>query len=201
MPAPHHHRGSIEVRIPPDVGTRAAYGHHVTTQTTTTARTSTVLYTIVPSPIDPLVLTGDGDGVTGLFMSPAHGGPLVHDDWRPRGDAFRDVVEQLHAYFARELTVFDVALRPTGTPFQTKVWDALREIPYGQTTSYGELARRVGNANAPRAVGLANGRNPISIIVPCHRVIGADGRLIGYGGGLARKRFLLELEQRDRRLL
>lgn len=155
----------------------------------------------MPSPIDPLLLTGNGDVLTGLFMSPADGGPVVHDDWRRADHAFRDVVDALRAYFAGELTVFDVALGPTGTPFQMRVWQALREIPYGETTSYGELARRVGNPNGSRAVGLANGRNAISIIVPCHRVIGADGRLIGYGGGMPRKRFLLELEQRADRLL
>ena len=114
---------------------------------------------------------------------------------------FSDVVEQLDAYFAGELTSFEVPLRPLGSPFQIEVWKALQAIPYGHTTSYGALARQLGNANASRAVGLANGRNPISIIVPCHRVIGSDGRLVGYGGGMPRKRFLLELEQRANRLL
>lgn len=108
--------------------------------------------------------------------------------------AFRDVADQLAAYFAGELTEFDLALDPSGTPFQLTVWAALRTIPYGQTRSYADIARQIGSPTASRAVGLANGRNPISIIVPCHRVIGANGSLTGYGGGIERKRALLDLE-------
>jgi methylated-DNA-[protein]-cysteine S-methyltransferase len=103
---------------------------------------------------------------------------------------------QLAAYFAGELTSFDIALTMDGSRFQRAVWNGLREIPYGRTISYGELARRIGQPSASRAVGLANGRNPIAIVVPCHRVIGANGSLTGYGGGIDRKRFLLSLEQR-----
>jgi methylated-DNA-[protein]-cysteine S-methyltransferase len=114
----------------------------------------------------------------------------VHDK-----DAFPDVVEQLVAYFAGELTDFDVKLRLAGTTFQRRVWSALAEIPYGETMSYGELAQQIGQPSAFRAVGLANGRNPVAIIVPCHRVIGSSGALIGYGGGLDRKRLLLDLER------
>jgi methylated-DNA-[protein]-cysteine S-methyltransferase len=106
----------------------------------------------------------------------------------------RVAADQLAAYFAGERTDFDLPLSPSGTPFQLSVWRALLSIPYGETISYRELARRIGNAKAVRAVGAANGRNPIPIIVPCHRVIGADGSLTGYGGGLPRKRLLLELE-------
>ena len=109
-------------------------------------------------------------------------------------DRFKDVAAQLDAYFAGELTTFDIEVNLIGTPFQMVVWAHLREIPYGETISYGELARRVGNPNASRAVGLANGRNPVAIIVPCHRVIGANGSLTGYGGGLERKSWLLEHE-------
>ncbi|GAA4102829.1 methylated-DNA--[protein]-cysteine S-methyltransferase [Actinomadura miaoliensis] len=111
-------------------------------------------------------------------------------------EPFATVAEQLKAYFAGELTTFDLPLALHGTPFQLRVWAALQEIPYGETISYGELAQEIGKPTAARAVGLANGRNPISIIVPCHRVIGSTGSLTGYGGGLERKRFLLDFERR-----
>ena len=115
---------------------------------------------------------------------------------RTRDDAlFRSAREQLQAYFGGELRDFDLLLRPTGTDFQQRVWSALTEIPYGVTESYGELAARLGQPTASRAVGAANGRNPISIIVPCHRVIGKSGSLTGYGGGMARKRWLLSHEE------
>jgi len=106
----------------------------------------------------------------------------------------REVIRQLHAYFLGKLESFDVELAPEGTPFQQRVWKELLKIPYGETISYGELSRRIGNPNASRAVGLANGSNPIGIVVPCHRVIGANGTLTGYGGGLPRKKWLLEHE-------
>jgi methylated-DNA-[protein]-cysteine S-methyltransferase len=117
---------------------------------------------------------------------------IVDDAW------FKDVASQLDAYFAGELMTFDLEMDMIGTSFQRAVWTQLSAIPYGETISYGELAGRVGNPNASRAVGLANGRNPIAIIVPCHRVIGADGSLTGYGGGLERKTWLLDLETRHR---
>ncbi|HEX7610606.1 MAG TPA: methylated-DNA--[protein]-cysteine S-methyltransferase, partial [Solirubrobacteraceae bacterium] len=120
--------------------------------------------------------------------------PAQSPDWQHDDDALADVAGQLAAYFAGTLTEFDVQLELAGTDFQREVWQALRAIPYGETISYGELAQRVGKPSASRAVGLANGRNPIAIIVPCHRVIGADGSLTGYGGGLARKAWLLEHE-------
>jgi methylated-DNA-[protein]-cysteine S-methyltransferase len=118
-----------------------------------------------------------------------------HDGWEPDDDAFPQVVEQLEAYFAGERTEFDLALDLVGTSFQKRVWEALLTIPYGETRSYGEIARQIGAPGAFRAVGLANGHNPIGIIVPCHRVIGSNGSLTGYGGGLDRKRALLELEK------
>jgi methylated-DNA-[protein]-cysteine S-methyltransferase len=148
------------------------------------------------SPLGPLRLCGQEGVLQGLYMD-AHQGaadPRGTED----GDAFPDVVEQLDAYFAGELTRFDVRYELIGSSFQRTVWQALGEIPYGETISYGELARRIGTPSASRAVGLANGRNPVSIIVPCHRVIGANGTLTGYGGGIERKRFLLDLEQRTR---
>jgi methylated-DNA-[protein]-cysteine S-methyltransferase len=146
-----------------------------------------MLYTRHPSPVGDLLLLGSDDGLTGLYM---HGEPPAGARPAPF-DAARD---QLDAYFAGELERFDLPLAAAGTPFQLRVWDELQRIPFGETISYSELAERIGNPRTVRAVGLANGRNPISIIVPCHRVIGADGSLVGYGGGLERKRWLLEHE-------
>lgn len=121
--------------------------------------------------------------------------------WRESAEYLGETVRQLLAYFAGELEAFDLPLVPQGTPFQLAVWKRLCEIPYGETISYGELARRVGNPNASRAVGLANGSNPIPIVIPCHRVIGSNGKLTGYGGGLPIKEKLLALERRQLRLL
>lgn len=153
-------------------------------------------YIRFPSPLGPILLTSNGDGLTGLYMSEYKHGEEVRDDWTS-GDAaslLQEAKRQLAAYFEGTLKEFDVPLAMQGTPFQLRVWEELTHIPYGTTISYGELARRVGNPNASRAVGLANGRNPVSIIVPCHRVIGSDGKLIGYGGGLPRKSALLAFE-------
>ena len=144
--------------------------------------------TIVDSPIGPLTLSADEDGLTGLHM-----GALEVED-AMSSDRFGDAIEQLDSYWRGERRAFDLRLSLKGTPFQERVWRALTAIPYGTTISYGELARRVGNPRAVRAVGRANGRNPIAVIVPCHRVIGADGTLTGFGGGLDRKRTLLALE-------
>jgi methylated-DNA-[protein]-cysteine S-methyltransferase len=151
-------------------------------------------YTTIDSPIGELLLVGDGDALHGLYMQQGRRpiGPAA--EWRPASDPFADVCGQLGEYFAGERTAFDVALALHGSAFERRVWGALQEIPYGETTSYGELARRIGHPTAARAVGLANGRNPVAVIVPCHRVIGADGTLTGYGGGLERKRLLLDLE-------
>ncbi len=153
-------------------------------------------YTYYDSPVQPLLLTSDGTALTGIFMVEHRHGPEVGADWTEQTDAlpFAETKRQLTAYFAGELTEFDLPLAPQGTEFQRRVWQELRRIPYGTTLSYGELARRLGSPNASRAVGLANGRNPISIVIPCHRVIGANGKLVGYGGGLSRKDMLLSLE-------
>ena len=147
-----------------------------------------------PSPIGPLLLVSNGDALTGLYMTEHVGGPAPQPHWQCDESRFAAVCEQLTAYFANELREFDIPLAPQGTEFQQKVWQALREIPFGETLSYGELARRINQPAASRAVGRANGLNPISIIVPCHRVIGANGTLTGYGGGLDRKRWLLAHE-------
>ncbi|QEH33824.1 Methylated-DNA--protein-cysteine methyltransferase [Aquisphaera giovannonii] len=147
-------------------------------------------YWTLASPIGPLLLTSGGDALTGLHM--AGRGPEA--GWIQDAGPFRSVVQALDAYFEGELARFDVPLDLGGTPFQQRVWSELREIPFGRAISYAELARRVGKPGASRAVGSANGRNPVSIIVPCHRVIASDGGLGGYGGGLDRKRWLLEHE-------
>lgn len=149
----------------------------------------------VDSPVGPLTLAGSDDVLTNLRMQDQTHPPSDRPLWRDSPHAFPDVVDQLEAYFAGELTEFDVALRHDGTEFQQRVWRALVEIPYGETRSYGALAESIGKPGAARAVGLANGRNPIGIIVPCHRVIGGSGALTGYGGGLHRKQLLLQLEQ------
>lgn len=151
-------------------------------------------YTVFPSPVGKLALLGDGVALTGCYFTEA-GHPGDPTDGLDRDDqAFAEVERQLGEYFAGERTEFDLELAPSGTEFQLRVWAQLREIPYGATCSYGDVAHAIGATNGFRAVGLANGRNPISIIVPCHRVIGANGSLTGYGGGMDRKRFLLDLE-------
>ncbi|KPI28022.1 Methylated-DNA--protein-cysteine methyltransferase [Actinobacteria bacterium OV320] len=151
-------------------------------------------HTIVDSPYGPLTLVADDGVLCGLYMTEQRHRP-PEENFGPRDDTlFGDAEEQLEAYFAGELKEFSLELRLHGTPFQRSVWDGLRRIPYGETRTYGELAEALGNPTASRAVGLANGRNPIGIIVPCHRVIGAGGGLTGYGGGLDRKRRLLDFE-------
>jgi methylated-DNA-[protein]-cysteine S-methyltransferase len=160
-----------------------------------------VHYTHLPSPIGPLLLVCDSSGIRQITF-PQGGRPLSPEpDWQEDQSAFAELTTQLRAYFAGELENFDVPLAPAGTPFQKKVWDELCKIPYGETISYGALAKRIGNPNASRAVGLANGSNPIPIVIPCHRVIGSNGKLTGYGGGLPIKEKLLALEKRQLRLL
>ena len=156
-----------------------------------------MVYTWMDSPVGRLLLAADDRGLRRLLFADAEPQP----GWVPDGDALRPVRDQLAAYFDGKLREFDINLAPEGTPFQLRVWRALLDIPYGQTISYGELARTIGNPAASRAVGLANGSNPISIIVPCHRVIGASGKLTGYGGGLERKSWLLALERQQLPLL
>ena len=152
-------------------------------------------YRTIDSPIGPLTLAGHGCVLTNLRMVDQTYEPS-RTGWLLDQGAFSDAVDQLDAYFAGELTDFDVELDLRGTEFQQRVWKALLTIPYGETRSYGEIAEQIGAPGSARAVGLANGHNPIAIIVPCHRVIGASGQLTGYGGGLDRKRTLLELEKR-----
>ncbi len=153
----------------------------------------TCLYSVMMSPIGELLLTSDGEALTGLHMSLRQGKPAPGPGptWKRDDRALRPAREQLRAYFAGELRVFELQLRMMGTPFQRLVWNGLLEIPFGATWSYAELARHVGRPGASRAVGAANGRNPIGIVVPCHRVIGSDGTLTGYGGGVDRKEWLL----------
>ncbi|MCW2601324.1 MAG: cysteine methyltransferase [Frankiales bacterium] len=149
--------------------------------------------TIVDSPLGPLTLVAADGALAGIYMVDQRHLPDLD---LPRDDtALPEVKEQLAAYWARELKGFDVPLAMVGTLFQQQVWAGLRTIPYGETWSYGELAAAVGRPGASRAVGLANGRNPVAVIVPCHRVVGSDGRLTGYGGGLERKQWLLDLER------
>ncbi len=157
---------------------------------------SDLLYTTIDSPIGELLLLGDGRALHGLYMQDGRRPMAIAPGWRPSPSAFGEEIEQLAEYFAARRMSFEVTLAMYGTPFQLRVWRALQEIGYGETISYGELARRIDLPSAARAVGMANGCNPIGIIVPCHRVIGADGTLTGYGGGLERKRLLLELEAR-----
>ncbi|RDH74084.1 methylated-DNA--[protein]-cysteine S-methyltransferase [Mycolicibacterium moriokaense] len=148
----------------------------------------------VDSPVGRLTLAGRDGRLMHLRMVDQTYEPS-HDGWVPDDAAFPEAVEQLESYFAGRLFDFDLELDLVGTPFQRSVWAALQSIPYGQTRSYGEIAAQIGSPAASRAVGLANGHNPIGIIVPCHRVIGANGSLTGYGGGLDRKRALLALEK------
>jgi methylated-DNA-[protein]-cysteine S-methyltransferase len=156
-----------------------------------------MFFTHVDSPVGPLTLVGDGAGLRQLLFG--HHKPQA--EWRPDGKPLAEAACQLRAYFGGELKEFALTLAPEGTAFQLAVWRQLSQIPYGETISYGELARRVGNPKASRAVGLANGSNPIAIIVPCHRVIGSNGKLTGYGGGLPIKEQLLALERKQLRLL
>jgi methylated-DNA-[protein]-cysteine S-methyltransferase len=159
-------------------------------------------HVIVDSPIGLLTLVAADGELTGLYLDAPRSGSRRHEPSAetlgraadPRGEPFAAATDQLAAYFAGQLTEFTLPLAPAGTPFQRRVWAALRDIPYGVTWSYRQLAEKIGNPAAVRAVGLANGQNPIAVVIPCHRVIGADGSLTGYGGGLERKRYLLDLE-------
>jgi methylated-DNA-[protein]-cysteine S-methyltransferase len=150
----------------------------------------------VESPIGQLFLTSDAAALTGLYMGTPSKRPIPGDDWTEDATAgvLPQALQQLKEYFAGLRCNFDLPLRLQGTEFQQRVWRQLTKIPFGETWSYGQLAKRLDNPNASRAVGLANGRNPIAVIVPCHRVIGADGSLTGFGGGLPRKQWLLTHE-------
>ena len=158
------------------------------------ARQGSNHYCEISTPLCRLLLVGGEQGLRSISFQTANRSEKPAEVWRRTEEPFRDVILQLDAYFAGRLRRFELPLAPEGTQFQRQVWSALTTIPYGETLSYGELARRVGRPNACRAVGAANGRNPIPIIIPCHRVIGADGSLTGFGGGLPIKRRLLQLE-------
>ncbi|MEU8988013.1 methylated-DNA--[protein]-cysteine S-methyltransferase [Streptomyces sp. NPDC048558] len=151
-------------------------------------------HTLIDSPYGPLTLVADDGVLCGLYMTDQRHRPPEETFGTRHESLFREAEDQLEAYFAGELKEFTLELRLDGTPFQRSVWEQLRKIPYGETRSYGELADALGNSGASRAVGLANGKNPIGIIVPCHRVVGANGSLTGYGGGLDRKQRLLDFE-------
>jgi methylated-DNA-[protein]-cysteine S-methyltransferase len=161
-----------------------------------------IVYDTVPSPVGELLLTVEEAGLTGIHFEGGRGRTEPDSGWQRAGDAAPGAAlhamhlarAQLAAYFAGDLTIFTLPLAARGTPFQQRVWAALRELPYGETISYIDLARRLGDERAVRAVGGANGRNPLPIVVPCHRVIGADGSLTGFGGGIERKRWLLRHE-------
>lgn len=168
---------------------------------TATLAANFTCYTRMESPVGPLQLVADDSGLRRIDFingrSPVEADPQWHEDAEP----LRETMRQLRAYFAGDLEAFDLKLAPAGTAFQLSVWHHLCEIRFGETISYGELARRLGNPKACRAVGLANGSNPIPIVIPCHRVIGSNGKLTGYGGGLPIKEKLLGLERRQLRLL
>jgi methylated-DNA-[protein]-cysteine S-methyltransferase len=152
-----------------------------------------------PTPVGPLTLVAEGESLVAIWMEDQrhHPGQLAHGEYADAGDpVLVRAAAQLEEYFAGERTAFDLPLAAEGTEFQRRVWAELARIPYGETATYGELARRLGSPAGSRAVGLANGRNPLGIVVPCHRVVGTTGGLTGYAGGLTRKRFLLDLEAR-----
>jgi methylated-DNA-[protein]-cysteine S-methyltransferase len=160
-----------------------------------------VSYTEIESPLGPLLLAAGESGLQCIEFMNGRKPVRIDPEWREDIEQLREPIRQLRSYFRGKLEVFDLPLQPRGTPFQLAVWRELCEIPYGETISYGELARRLGNPNASRAVGLANGTNPIPIVIPCHRVIGSNGKLTGYGGGLDIKEMLLALERHQLRLL
>ncbi len=152
-------------------------------------------YTWMDSPVGRLLIAGDEAGLRQVLFAEGRAEVRPRPEWRDDAGAFTEAVRQLRAYFEGGLRRFDLPLAPEGTPFQLRVWRELLNIPYGETISYGELARRIGKPKGSRAVGLANGANPISIVIPCHRVIGSNGKLTGYGGGLKNKEWLLALER------
>ena len=151
-------------------------------------------YHVMPSPIGDLLLAGDDDALRIVHFQGGVRPTQPKPEWEPDARPFRETMRQLNAYFAGKLKAFDLPLKPAGTEFQLKVWKTLRTIPYGETWSYGDIARRIRRPAAFRAVGAANGQNPIPVIIPCHRVVGSDGSLTGFGGGLPIKRQLLTLE-------
>ena len=168
--------------------------HTTATPTCRRSATEPLLFTTVDSPIGGLLLLGDGRALCGLHIQQGCKAVAVEPGWQRAEEPFGEVRSQLAQYFAGRRMRFDLPLAMRGTSFQNRVWDELQKIPYGRTATYGELGCRIGQPSAARAVGLANGSNPISVIVPCHRLVGANGALTGYGGGLERKQMLLSLE-------
>jgi methylated-DNA-[protein]-cysteine S-methyltransferase len=160
-----------------------------------------IYYSWFESPVGNLLLAGSSTGLKLVSFAAGKRARSLHPEWQADSSAFVEVVEQLRSYFAGERTNFDVPLLLEGTDFQKRVWTALQTIPYGETISYKQLAETIGRPRAVRAVGAANGANPIPIIIPCHRVIGNDGSLTGFGGGLPLKKQLLELESRQLKLI
>ncbi len=158
--------------------------------------TSACRHIVLPSPIGDLTVVADAAGLVGLYMPDHLRAPAPHALGARVDTGFDDVADQLDEYFAGRRRTFDLDLAPRGEPFQRSVWDALLAIPFGERRTYGALAAALDRPGAAQAVGAANARNPISIIIPCHRVVGAGGALVGYAGGLERKRFLLDLEAR-----
>jgi len=154
----------------------------------------TIYFSYFESAIGDLLLAGDGEVLNVLGFPGGKGKRRHQDGWKKDDSVFKEVGKQLSAYFAGELKKFDLKLAPQGTGFQRQVWKALQDIPHGETASYGEIASKIGRPLASRAVGAANGRNPIPVIIPCHRIIGSTGKLVGFGGGLETKTFLLNLE-------
>lgn len=157
---------------------------------------SFIKYCVIPSPVGRLLLAGDQQALHYLSFQDGKNPEVPQSDWIHDKKPFADVIQQLREYFSGTRTTFQVNLFRHGTPFQRRVWQALTKVPYGQTVSYGDIAKSIGQPTASRAVGAANGKNPLSIFIPCHRVIGESGQLIGYGGGLPIKEDLLALEHR-----
>jgi methylated-DNA-[protein]-cysteine S-methyltransferase len=157
--------------------------------------TAKMYYEIIESPICPILLAGDKEGLKHVIFLKGKEKIEIPEDWVQNKEFFEEVARQLDAYFSGKLKSFDLKLAPEGTDFQKAVWKALCEIPFGETRTYKDIAVSIGKTKAYRAVGLANNRNPISIIIPCHRVIGTDGKLTGYAAGLDVKEFLLKLEK------
>jgi methylated-DNA-[protein]-cysteine S-methyltransferase len=160
-----------------------------------------ICYTYCDGLLGTMLLVADERGLRSINFPGSKRAERPQPGWLEDRGAFQETIRQLHAYFAGELTEFNLPLALEGTEFQLRVWQSLRGIPYGETISYGQLAARLGNPKASRAVGLANGSNPVPIVIPCHRVIGGNGSLVGYGGGLANKKTLLALESRQRPLI
>ncbi len=195
-----HADADTNARIDTDTRTDTIAPARPELNTQADTRLGASMYTTMDSPIGELLLFGDGQALHGLYMQEGRKPVRIAPRWKRSPALFADVQTQLQEYFAGKRTMFDTPLVMNGSQFERAVWRALQDIPYGETVSYGEIARRIGQPAAARAVGLANGRNPIAVIVPCHRVIGANGSLTGYGGGLERKRLLLELERGQGRL-